>query len=125
MSERKGRPRGASIAPTDNDWRVLRYLLQLILPDVRERGGWHRILYYETVSCSCTQAAIADEVGMSEAAVRKAVRRLRAREVLYVERRGSRATRYHLYAGAAHALIDTLSLFAPLPAPWPTHKATD
>lgn len=125
MNERKGRPRGASIAPTDNDWRVLRYLLRLILKDVRERGGWAHIHYSEMVGCSCSLVTLATELQMSEAAVRKAVRRLNARRMLYRERCGCLPSYYYMRAGAARVLIGTLDLFAPLNAPWPTHKTAD
>lgn len=125
MNERKGRPRGASIAPTDNDWRVLHYLLRLILKDVQERGGWARIHYSEMVGCFCSLVSLAAELNMSEAAVRKAVRRLNARRMLYRERCGCLPSYYYMRAGAARVLIDALNLFAPLCEPWPTRKTAD
>lgn len=128
MSKGKtGRPAGPTIMPTDNDWRVLRAIIQQILRSARLSGRSLAGTPYDE-ECSCTMGFvdIGNAIGMHSLMVRDHVRRLEERGLLRRERAlGRNPTTYFVTWRVVCAACAVLDGVVGLWAPWPDRTVFD
>ena len=98
-TEKRGRPAGSQVMPTDNDWRVLQVILRRILADLTDIGN---------------------ATGTHSLVVRNHVRRLEARGILRRERKpGATPTTFFMPWRMVRTLAYVLDSIVGLNAPWP------
>lgn len=120
-TEKRGRPAGSQVMPTDNDWRVLQVILRHILANLCEAGiDPFNIPDEQEVSCTLGLTDIGNATGTHSLVVRDHVRRLEVRGVLRRERKpGSSPTTFFMPWRMARALVYVLDGIVGLNSPWP------
>lgn len=120
-TEKRGRPAGSQVMPTDNDWRVLQVILRRILADLREAAVDPLDIPDEwEVSCTLGLTDIGNATGTHSLVVRNHVRRLEARGILRRERKpGATPTTFFMPWRMVRTLAYVLDSIVGLNAPWP------